>query len=444
MSLTKTEAQPPAPATSAPVPDVTDQDRARPRHPQPARAAIARSPLLPGLAGASARAQQSGAWQRSFGNARVNRALANGTPPMVQRDLFDLDDLRKRAENLATVLLLELANRPVGTPKGAFTNPDCPPNFCQPFADPQRALLDLAWVRPVVLEGVKRKVNSRVAPLWDTYINGGAAPQDLTSTFGLDFTLSPTTFKTTRFLLDELKKDITANHASLLGSLSSVIIDFTPRLSAAVSAIDTPKDPHEMNFDVIGDIAGNIAGGIGKDQTTFKVGAMPSPFNDDRKVKIIAELRRAGSSIIVLPSIRFSLHDTIDLCPGNCGAAREQVATVPLSRFEATGFCGDVPFTIDFAAPPTMLMPLIVTPPAPPPPPPPVKGKVTASELNIRAAPNTSAAIVGTYLMNKEITLECETTGTMVDGDDVWHRTDKGFVSNRYVTRLGGAAPPKC
>jgi hypothetical protein len=50
---------------------------------------------------------------------------------------------------------------------------------------------------------------------------------------------------------------------------------------------------------------------------------------------------------------------------------------------------------------------------------------------------------VGSYPRGKEITLECETTGTMVDGDDKWDRTDKGFVSNRYVTRLG-AAPAKC
>ena len=37
-----------------------------------------------------------------------------------------------------------------------------------------------------------------------------------------------------------------------------------------------------MNFSGVGSIPGNLAGDIGKDQTTCKVGAKPSPFDDDR------------------------------------------------------------------------------------------------------------------------------------------------------------------
>jgi len=37
--------------------------------------------------------------------------------------------------------------------------------------------------------------------------------------------------------------------------------------------------------------------------------------------------------------------------PGDCGTWAEQIATVPLSQFEATGISGDVPFTVDFPAP---------------------------------------------------------------------------------------------
>ena len=55
--------------------------------------------------------------------------------------------------------------------------------------------------------------------------------------------------------------------------------------------------------------------------------------------------------IIIEPKIVFKIHDTIDLCPGNCGAITEQDATIPLSRFEATGLSGDVPFEIEFPAP---------------------------------------------------------------------------------------------
>jgi hypothetical protein len=106
-----------------------------------------------------------------------------------------------------------------------------------------------------------------------------------------------------------------------------------------------------MDFNQIGEIAGNIAGGIGKDQLGNKIGATPSPFNDDRTATTTAELTRTATGIRVKPNIVYKIHDTIDLCPGNCGAITEQDATIPLSRFEATGLSGDVPFEIEFPAP---------------------------------------------------------------------------------------------
>jgi hypothetical protein len=52
-----------------------------------------------------------------------------------------------------------------------------------------------------------------------------------------------------------------------------------------------------------------------------------------------------------VPAITFRILDTIDLCPGDCGAVTEQDATIPMSRFEATGLSGDVPFFVEFPAP---------------------------------------------------------------------------------------------
>jgi hypothetical protein len=118
-----------------------------------------------------------------------------------------------------------------------------------------------------------------------------------------------------------------------------------------LAAIDNQSHPHAMDFNKIGEIAGNIAGGIGKDQLSNKIGATPSPFNDDRTATITAELTRTATGIHVKPNIVYKIHDTIDLCPGNCGAITERDATIPLSRFEATGLSGDVPFEIEFPAP---------------------------------------------------------------------------------------------
>jgi len=61
--------------------------------------------------------------------------------------------------------------------------------------------------------------------------------------------------------------------------------------------------------------------------------------------------RLSSSELTVAPMIKYLVKDTIDLCPGDCGTMLEQIATIPLSQFEATGISGDVPFTVDFPAP---------------------------------------------------------------------------------------------
>jgi uncharacterized protein DUF4157 len=371
--------------------------------------------------------------------------LLTAAPPMLSRQPAGSptiqEQLERAAEAFATARLNGLAAEP--GPPALFAQPGCPANFCQPFARTASAVANLAWAGPLILAGIARKVNSRVVPLWASYMTGGAAPRSLTGDFGTDFSASPTTANTTDFLLGELRSDIEANQTTLMGGLPVVVVDFTPRLSAALTAINTPGDPNQMNFDVIGDIAGNVAGGIGTDQLSSPIGARPSPFNDDRAARITATLTRTlAGPLTVAPTIDFSIHDTIDLCPGNCGAPTEQVATVPLSRFEATGLVGDVPFTIDFPAPLAKLTPFTVAPPLAPPSP--VPGSVTASSLLIRSTTTTASARLGSYPRGALITILCETMGEMVDGNPKWDRTDRGFVSDRYVSRSVPMLPPAC
>ena len=45
-----------------------------------------------------------------------------------------------------------------------------------------------------------------------------------------------------------------------------VSVDFSSRLSAQLSAIDNPGSRNRMNFNIPGEVAGNLAGGIGKNQ----------------------------------------------------------------------------------------------------------------------------------------------------------------------------------
>jgi hypothetical protein len=68
----------------------------------------------------------------------------------------------------------------------------------------------------------------------------------------------------------------------------------------------------------------------------------------------------------VQPFLTYTVKDTIDLCPGDCGAKKEQIATIPMSQWEATGISGDVPFFVDFPAPPVSTLPFSIPKPGAP------------------------------------------------------------------------------
>ncbi len=270
-------------------------------------------------------------------------------------------ELKKGAEDIATLPLKYLANKPSSL-KALYEHKPCPPTFCQPFEDKIAAAKDLERVMPLLLAGIAIKVKSRVIPLWAAYLSGGSSVKDLSGDFGADFTASRTTAKTTTFLLGELRKYIEANHVSLMGDSKNVTLDFNDPLKEARKAISTQESDAPMDFNYPTEIAGNIAGGIGNDQTAYRIGNKPSPANDARLASISATLwRMPNGTIAVQPSIKFVIQDTIDLCPGNCGEDYEQVATIPLSRFEATGLVGDVPFIVSFPAPPALLSPFVLT-----------------------------------------------------------------------------------
>lgn len=290
----------------------------------------------------------------------VVQQQANGPATTVHRQSEDgpggiTGILEGMAEN-ATAQLVAVANKP--GPPSKFTNPNCPPTFCQPFANKDEAVADLERYGPFLLEAIGRKVNPKVKPLWELYLRGGATMQDLTADFGKDFTAAPTTAETTEFLLQELRKDMEENHAA-----GSPLDQAMPRFAAARIAINTPGDVHDMRFQFRDGIAGNVAGGIGADQRSVTIGALPSSVDDVRAVDLrIAYLEpNPDGSVTVALSLEFVIQDTIDLCPGDCGGTSEiETATIPLSRFEATGLAGDVPFVIRFPAPPEKLVPFVV------------------------------------------------------------------------------------
>ncbi len=225
----------------------------------------------------------------------------------------------------------------------------CGKDFCRPWPTQRMAEDDRKTLWPILMAGILVKVSRRVIPLWSSWAFGGSTTvQDITKDFGGDFTSSKSTAKTTRFLEGEIKSKLTASPPSVPAG-GSVKLDIATLIPAAIKAIDTPGDANEMNFNAIGEIPGNIAGGIGKNQKANPVGANPSPQDDERLVAgDVTVMNAGGGDLLAMPSLNYTVKDTIDLCPGDCGAKKEQIATIPMSRWEATGISGDYPFKVDF------------------------------------------------------------------------------------------------
>lgn len=227
----------------------------------------------------------------------------------------------------------------------------CPPGFCDPYRSEDLAKYYRAKNGGWLMLGISAAVDSRVVPLWREYLDGGSPPKNLTANFGVDFTNSPTTAKTTKFVRKTLA-DALATSPPSVPLYSMKVVDIAAAVPGAAAAINDAASPDQMNFNIPKDIPGNLAGGLGKDQTSCPSGAQPSPFNDERVLGGKATLwRLSAQKFQVFPSISYTVRDTIDLCPGDCGTKLESVATVPLSQFEATGISGDVPFTVEFPSP---------------------------------------------------------------------------------------------
>ena len=255
--------------------------------------------------------------------------------------------------------------------------PACPPSFCCPFPL-GTATLVREQIRLPFLAAIGSQVTPSVVPVWLTWFNGGAGMQNFSGRFGADFTADPTTVAVSSLLSADVAANLDAAQVQTLASTATpgTPVSLLPALPASyptdkTRSLETDGDPMLMDFSTIGSVPGNLAGGVGKTQTTCSVGANPSPADDARILRDVTAtfIRNPNGSVTVTPTLHFRVIDTVDLCPGNCGSdvgvINEQLATIPMSRLEASGVSGDVPFTVDFTvAQPAFNLP----PPAPPVP----------------------------------------------------------------------------
>jgi outer membrane protein OmpA-like peptidoglycan-associated protein len=236
------------------------------------------------------------------------------------------------------------APQAAGPPPSCDT-PGCPPEYCMPFDTQQEAEDDRAKNADRVLS---RLPNGRARPLFNEFIFGGGPLRDISGEFAADFTNSVDTIATTRRLIQALEDAVKSNPPEFAPGTETVTLKLTDVLNDS----DLTQILATMVFSNVFEVPGLIAGGVGTNQRACPVGKIPSGQDDARLAEgtvIIA--KNLDGSLGIQPSITYTVKDTLDFCPGNCGGMAAQILTVPLSRWEASLISGDVPFIVRFPAP---------------------------------------------------------------------------------------------
>ncbi|EGS23731.1 uncharacterized protein CTHT_0004320 [Thermochaetoides thermophila DSM 1495] len=72
--------------------------------------------------------------------------------------------------------------------------------------------------------------------------------------------------------------------------------------------------------------------------------------------------------------------------------------------------------------------------------------KITGNNVNCRSGPGTSYSVKKTYAKGTDVKITCQTTGTNINGNNIWDKTSDGcYVSDYYVkTGTNGYVTTKC
>ncbi|MFN8375270.1 MAG: peptidoglycan-binding domain-containing protein [Anaerolineae bacterium] len=226
--------------------------------------------------------------------------------------------------------------------------------FCTPYSSIEEALVVKETLGRLVVEYVSARISPEAGQLWQEYLSrrhgDSLSPKVFTegSAVGRSFVNSKTTQERQQELITLVKQALPGACRQVpTGTWADIPLE---------SLLSSEQLNFPINFNQIHETPGNIAGGVGSSD------AGP----DTRRVSGSVSLKRdaATAGVIMKTNFLFHVQDAVDLCPGDCGAAIEQLATVPLSRLEATGVAYDVPFEVHYHGPSQEipLEPGVVTP----------------------------------------------------------------------------------
>jgi outer membrane protein OmpA-like peptidoglycan-associated protein len=231
-------------------------------------------------------------------------------------------------------------------PAACAQNPDCSAIYCLPFPTRKEALDDRASHSGFVLNRISG-LNAHARPLFDKFVFDPGPAGDISGQYAPDFSKDHVTLEMTKLLVGMLQTELNAHPPNIPAGAASVDVDINAALTKQKTDEVLDRD---MIFSDPFTVPGLIAGGVGKTQVACQVGANTAGAQDDaRHVQgTVNVIKNADGTLLLTPALIFTVIDTLDFCPGNCGGMIAAILTEPLSRWEASFISGDVPFSVRF------------------------------------------------------------------------------------------------
>ena len=215
------------------------------------------------------------------------------------------------------------------------------PTYCTSYTTAAEIAAAKNYLLTTFIPILETTFGSDVGALWRSYLSRRRGDS-----------LAPRIFST----LGNSIHDAFSTNWSIDSEVDRVLDLISTRLSRGYGNVTQPLDNFisasekqlHTDFSNPFSIPGNIAGGIGSSDAGV----------DYRKITwgdvsfSITELPTGNRIVTIEAFVNFEVKDAIDFCPGQCGAILEQsLATIKMSRLEASGEAYDVPFIVRFPGP---------------------------------------------------------------------------------------------
>jgi hypothetical protein len=205
---------------------------------------------------------------------------------------------------------------------------------CVPYPTKAEADEALAFLRRTWLTAAQAR-STALGRLWETYLSGGGPKQ----TFALPDPVAESFAGHVQSSYGvELMRTLRPKVEDALVDRGIGSIRFGERRSFTMQELGLVGTTFDWNFGNPLTIAGNIAGGIGAGDK--------GPDSRVLTGGTVTVSQWSPGQFWGYMEIEITVHETLDLCPGDPGLDVERIFTIPMKRLEAGGIAGDVPYDV--------------------------------------------------------------------------------------------------